>query len=180
MELLGTLEALLFVVSKPMSMKQLAKELQVIDGKIVEAVETLQAKYNGPDSGIHLLVSDEQVQMATNPDAQEVTSRFVKKEVTGELTRAQLETLTVVAYMGPITRPELEQIRGVNCSVILRNLSIRDLIVEVKGANALMPSFQLSMNALAHLGIQDPNQLPSYLDLHNHEFLTRSQQVSSS
>lgn len=177
MDLLGKIEAILFVASKPLSIKKLAKSLEVTEGKVEEALETLQVKFNSDASGIHIMRNEGEVQMSTNPEAEAVVKDFVRHEVTGELTKAQLETLTVVAYAGPITRPELEQIRGVNCSVILRNLLIRDLITEEDNKGKLLPEYQVSMNAMAHLGINQPSDLPGYADLHDHEHLFQAEQA---
>ncbi len=169
--LVAKIESILFVASKPLSLRTLAKALDVGEDKVVEAVETLKTKYNHDDSGIHILIIDETVQMATNPAHADVVDGFIKDEVSGELTKAQLETLTVVAYRGPITRPELEQIRGVNCALILRNLLMRGLVEERDDEGKLMPVFVLSFEALRHLGISSPDQLPEYAELHTHQHI---------
>ena len=171
---LGSVEAILFVASKPLSYKQLAKSLGITAEKVAEFVETLTAKYNHEDSGIHIIVSDESVQMGTNPAFIEATDGFVKSDIMGELTRAQLETLTVIAYRGPVTRPEVEQIRGVNCAVIIRNLLMRGLIKSSKQQDALMESFVLTIEALAHLGVSKVEELPDYETLSDHEYLNNA------
>ena len=109
--------------------------------------------------------------MATNPDNAEVIEQFVHDEAAGELTKAQLETLTVIAYRGPITRPELEQIRGVNCALIIRNLLLRGLIVEKEDTSQLTTVHALSFEALRHLGITSPAELVDYVALHTHEHI---------
>lgn len=169
--LLGRLEAILFVASKPLTMTQLAKALAVDDVLVSDTIDTLVMKYNREESGIHVMTSDNTVQMVTNPIFSDTTENFTKQEILGELTKAQLETLTVVAYRGPVTRPEIEQIRGVNCSVILRTLLVRGLIQEQKREDTIMPAFQLSITALRHLGIDSPEQLPEYDTLHRHEYI---------
>ncbi|HYE60094.1 MAG TPA: SMC-Scp complex subunit ScpB, partial [Candidatus Kapabacteria bacterium] len=113
-QLLSHIESILFVASKPLSADVIAKALGKQEGDILEAIETLKLKYNQADSGIHILEINSLFQMGTNPENSAVIEGFIRNEVAGELTKAQLETLTVIAYRGPITRPELEQIRGVN------------------------------------------------------------------
>jgi len=66
--------------------------------------------------------------MTTAKESSEIVEKFLKEELTGEMTRPQLETLTIIAYRGPMTKMEIEQIRGVNCSLILRNLLMRGLV----------------------------------------------------
>src|SRR3989344_6432408 len=123
-------ESILFVAGKPLTFGVIGKALGVGEADVRDAVEMLKAKYNHDESGLRILSDDASVQMATNPAHADTVETFIKEEAAGELTRAQLETLTVVAYRGPITRPELEQIRGVNCAVILRNLLVRGLVEE--------------------------------------------------
>lgn len=171
MTLLGSIEAILFVASKPLSTKQIAKALDKQIPDIEEAIQNLVLKYHQDDSGIHILVSEDMVQMGTNPDYAESAEKFIKSEAMGELTKAQLETLTVIAYRGPVSRPELEQIRGVNCSVILRNLRMRGLLEEGSSDEHVLPVYTLSLQALAHLGVTSVHELPQYEALHIHEHL---------
>lgn len=172
MTILGKIESILFVASKPLTIKKLAKALEVGEDKIEEALDVLKSKYNQSQSGIHLLFDGDMVQMATNPENVEAIDGFVKDEVAGELTKAQLETLTVVAYRGPVSRAEIEQIRGVNCAVILRNLMIRGLIDEQDGK--LMPEYVLTVEALRHLGITSVHELPDYETLSQHEYIEQT------
>lgn len=169
--LLGRVEAILFVASKPLKISAIAKALAEDEATVSDTIETLIMKYNRDDSGIHVMTSDNTVQMATNPVFADTTDGFVKQELVGELTKAQLETLTIVAYRGPVTRPEIEQIRGVNCSVILRTLLVRGLITELKRDDTILPNYELSITALRHLGIDSPESLPEYDTLHAHEYI---------
>ena len=109
--------------------------------------------------------------MATNAENTDVVEGFIRDEIAGELTRAQLETLTVIAYRGPITRPELEQIRGVNCAIIVRNLLMRGLLDERDAVQKLLPVYTVSVEALRHLGVDSVRELPQYELLSQHEYL---------
>lgn len=169
--LFSQLESILFVASKSLTVQQLAKAANVSVDKIRDSIETLKVKYNHDDSGIRILTTEDSVQMATNAENSAVVEQFMKDEVAGELTKAQLETLTVIAYRGPITRPELEQIRGVNCSIIIRNLLMRGLLEEHESAEKLMSVYIVSTEALRHLGIDSVEQLPEYATLSQHEYL---------
>ncbi len=173
MDILSKIESILFVAAKPLSSKEIAKAIGATEGSVADAVETLKLKYNREDSGIHMFEIDGDVKMGTNPANAEAVDGFIKNEAAGELTKAQLETLTVIAYRGPITRPELEQIRGVNCSLIIRNLLIRGLIEEREDEGKLMPVFVLSFDALRHLGITSPVELSEYETLRVHEHIAQ-------
>ena len=109
--------------------------------------------------------------MGTAGENAKVVADFVKEEFSGELTRPQLETLTVIAYRGPISKYELEIIRGVNCSLILRNLSIRGLIEEDYDQKKKEMRYRVSIDFFRHLGIQRVEGLPDYDTLHTHEVI---------
>ena len=171
MHTLSAIEAILFVASKPLNVRTLAKAVDKSEADILETIESLKVKYNSDQSGIHVLVSGDDVQFATNPAYADVIESFVKREASGELTKAQLESLTVIAYRGTITRPELELIRGVNCAVIIRTLMMRGLITEIEDSAKLMPAYEITTQALAELGLSSAAELPDYDTLHVHEHL---------
>ncbi len=156
------IESILFASGKPLSLKQLAK----ICGRSKEEVEVvldkIKAKYNQPQSGIHLLENQEKYQLVVNPQNAKLVEDLVKEEVVSDLTRPQLETLTIIAYRGPITKLELERLRGVNCSLILRNLIIKGLI-EVKEYKVVENNiYTISLKFMQHLGITTVEELPEY------------------
>lgn len=166
------LESVLFIASKPLSRKELSKSL-VVDAEVLEtAIVQLKDQYNDPASGIHIIDTGADIQMVTNPANAEIVEEFTKQELMGELTRAQLETLTVVAYQGPITRPEIEAIRGVNCAIILRNLAVRGLVEEDTSVDALMTAYRISTAALRQLGVTSSAELPDYATLRQHPHIT--------
>ena len=107
------------------------KIAEIAEGKEKEAedgLKALQAEYKDRGAGLQIFFTGRSWQMGTAGQCAAVVEKFVKEEFSGELTRPQLETLTVIAYRGPISKGELEIIRGVQCGLILRNLSIRGLI----------------------------------------------------
>lgn len=171
MSLLPKIESILFVASKPVSIKTLAKVLSSPVEEVSEALKTLVEKYNTNESGINIIMSEQEAQMTSSSAYSELVEQFTKSEILGELTPAQLETLTVVAYRQPVTRPELEQIRGVNCSVILRNLMQRGLVEEESNKDMVMPAYRLSVFALRHLGVTKVEELPHFDEFHAHEHI---------
>ncbi|MBT5338372.1 SMC-Scp complex subunit ScpB [Candidatus Falkowbacteria bacterium] len=161
------IESLLFISSKPLTAKSIVSFLtkqgeQITAQQVLEIVEDLKQKYNRPESGVQLVQAGNELQMTTNPDVAEIIKKFLKDDITGELTPASLETLTVVAYRGPITKPELEQIRGVNCSLIIRNLLIRGLITFETNKNSGQNSYEVTIDFLKHLGLNNVKELPDY------------------
>ncbi len=166
-DVISMLESVLFVASKPFTIGVLAQRLGLGVEEIEYALEKLGEKYTGV-SGILLARVEDTVQLITNPLYTDVVEQFTSKDILGELTKAQLETVTVIAYRGPITRPEIEEIRGVNSAIIVRNLLIRGLVEEHEEKDSVLPTYSVSLNALRHLGISRVEELPEYERLSTH------------
>ena len=173
MSMIPHIEAILFAAGSPVTVKQLAKALQKQEPDIEDALELVQKKHAEGDSGLMIVRTHDGAQMVSKAEYAPVVEAFTKDEIAGELTKAQLETLTVVAYRGPVTRPELEEIRGVNCALILRNLLVRGLIDEGDMEGKLGRVYTLSADALRHLGVGSALELPEYEALHAHPHIER-------
>lgn len=165
-------ESILFASNKPVSVAQLKKLTHAKKNELDDAIAHLQEIY-APEKkrGMVLAQSGDMVQLVTHPDAVDTVSTFLKADVAGELTEPSLETLTIVAYRGPLTKPEIEQIRGVNCSLILRNLLIRGLIEKETDQKLKMDTYSVTIDFLKFLGITRVTELPEYATLHSHETL---------
>ncbi|PJA46307.1 SMC-Scp complex subunit ScpB [Candidatus Uhrbacteria bacterium CG_4_9_14_3_um_filter_50_9] len=168
----ATVEAILFAAAKPLAIGDLSKNLDVSKEVIQEAIEELRTMRNVEGSGIHLLDHDGKVQLVSNPVLGEDVAKFLKKEASGPLTRPSLETLTIIAYRGPITKPEIEVIRGVNCSLIIRNLLIRGYVNEEEDRERLQPVYTLSNEFMQALGLTSIDQLPDYETFIHNEKIT--------
>lgn len=167
------IEAILLASSKPISVAKLKKIFDVSEEVFQEAIEDITSRFNTESSGIHLLSHSGTIQFVTNPTEGELVAEFFKQDLGGDLTRPSLETLTIVAYRGPITKPEIEQIRGVNCSLILRNLLIRGLITEKDDVERLQPVYEVSADFIRHLGIHAVEELPDFEAFHENEKITK-------
>lgn len=170
-KLKSQLEALLFISGKPVSLKKLARLSAAEESAVLAALNELQGEYDARESGVALFSAGDEWQMMTRPEHQSLAEKLTESELTGELTKPQLETLTVIAYAGPITKPELEQIRGVNCSLIVRNLLVRGLIKEVGETDAVIPAYEVTMDFIRHIGLTNVSELPDYAALHAHPTL---------
>lgn len=170
--LITSLQALLFASSKPLSVRQIAGHVSLSVQEVEGALAELAERMNTESSGIHIMKAGDGYQLVTNPVCAELVGRLTKDEP-GELSRPSLETLTVIAYRSPITQPELEAIRGVQCSLILRNLLIRGLIVERDDAGKGEPVYTLSSDTLRYLGVHSEKELPDYDAFHGDVRLTK-------
>lgn len=165
------LETILFVASRPLTLGKISEAIGETKEKTKELLEQIQEKYNHDDSGIVIIKNNDEYQMVSQPKNRELAEKFMKAEVLGELTKPQLETLTVISYCGPLTKAELEQIRGVQCSIILRNLMMRGLVRESQGRLDILPTYEVTTDFIKYLGINKLEELPDYQELHRHEYL---------
>ena len=151
------IESILFISNRPLTLKELANLTKNDVNKIKEAINELIKKFENENSGIRIINVGSKFQMVTNPKNAPILQKFLKTEINKDLTPASLETLSVITYRGPISKNELEQIRGVNCSVILRHLLIRGLIEEIEEE-----VYQISLDFLRHLGVNKIEELPDW------------------
>lgn len=167
------LESILFASAKPVAISTLKKMLDVSDEVLLEAIADIKGRFNVESFGIHVIEHEGKIQLVTNPSQAERVAALLKEETDGELTRPSVETLTIIAYRGPITKPEIEQIRGVNCTLIIRNLLVRGLIEEADDVERLQPVYTVSPDFVRHLGLHSISELPDYGDLHENEKITQ-------
>jgi len=122
------LESILFVASGPVTTGRLAKTLEISTGAVETLLHGLEEAYK--DRGLRLQWTGNAVQLTTAPESSDVVERFLGLEVTTRISQAALEVLAMVAYMQPITRPQIDQIRGVNSDGALRTLLSKGLVEE--------------------------------------------------
>ncbi|MCA9955207.1 MAG: SMC-Scp complex subunit ScpB [Ardenticatenaceae bacterium] len=127
--LTALLESVLFVASGPVSLQRLAKALETTPAVVQSLLDSLANEY--ATRGLRLQWTGNDVQLTTAPESSDVIERFLGLELTTRLSQAALEVLAIVAYMQPITRPQIDQIRGVNSDGSLRTLLSKGLIEEV-------------------------------------------------
>ncbi len=161
------LEAILFVSIKPLSMSTIAQLLHCDAPQAQEAVEILDHWYREEGRGLQIIRQGNTVQLMSHPRFGALVSALYREETSGELTRPALETLTIIAYRGPIRKSELDQIRGVNCALILRNLLLRGLIQEEEVSHERF--YALTMDCIRNLGLSRVEELPEYALLQTDE-----------
>lgn len=160
---IASLEALLFIHGEPLSIKRIKSALGLGDAEFDEIAKALEKCLAMGDRGMMLLRDGDKMQLATKPQFGDLLEAFVKEELSEELTPASLEALSVVTYLGPISRGRLEYLRGVNSSFTLRNLLLRGLIErEPDPQNSHGYLYKPSFELLKHLGIKAKEDLPDY------------------
>jgi segregation and condensation protein B len=173
MTIKSKIESLLFISAKPMAVKQLSELIKRTDQEIKRACEELIEDYKRRESGIQIIKSGMKYQMVSSSENAKLVQEFIKDETTGELTRPSLEALTIIAYRGPITKIDLDRIRGVNCALILRNLLLRGLIEAKYDQQKKETYYNVTFDFIRFLGISDVRKLPDYERLHLDDTIDR-------
>ena len=168
-KLKSVLESLLFVSGEPLKMAKIAKICNVSKNEVAGVIEALNNDYKNSERGFAIIRKDDSVQLATNPYNSQTVSQLVSGELGSELSKSALEVLSIVAYRGPITRVQIETIRGVNCSYVLRTLLIKGLIERKETADIRGFLYEISFDFLKSLGITSVKDLPDWEDLSKNE-----------
>lgn len=157
------IEALLFISTSPISVNQLSKALDESEKNIQAALEELK-KYYENGRGLMLQWHNSKVQLTSAPFMGELIENFLGVEVTTTLTQAALEALAIVAYRQPITRPEIDEIRGVNSDGVVRNLLSKGLIEEVgrKEGVGRPVLYATTADFLSYFGLSSLDDLPPF------------------
>lgn len=163
-ELAKKIEALLFVAGEGMTVPRLASILKKKDEEIRKTLDELEA-HLAESHSLALLKDGDHVALVTSGAVSKVVEDFAKEEFSEELTRAGLETLAIVAYKGPIKRSEIDYIRGVNSSFMVRNLLMRGLLERVRDQKDMRAYYyRVSSDFLKFLGVSSRAELPEYGD----------------
>lgn len=160
------IEAVLFWKGEPMSLKKLSQIFEVSLDEIKSGIETLKIKLEG--RGVALIEKEDEVMLVTSGENSELIEKLAKDELSKDLGKASLETLSIILYQGPIKRSEIDYIRGVNSQFILRNLLVRGLIEKItdpKDARTFV--YKASFDLLSHLNLKNINELPDYEAVRN-------------
>lgn len=166
MNLESKLESILFYKNEPLSIRKLCELTNEKENKIRETLESLSKNLEG--RGICLIQTDTEVSLATAPEMKEIIEQIAKEEMRENIGKAGLETLAIVLYNGPVSRREIDYIRGVNSTFILRSLAVRGLIErENDSQDQRIIKYKTSLNLLAHLGIKKVQELPEFENLQN-------------
>jgi len=162
-ELPRLIESLLFVASSPTPVEQLAQVLRVDVASIEQALTSLAASFITERRGLALQRKGAQVQLTTVPEAGPHIERFLGLDLTTKLSQAALESLAMIAYRQPVTRAQIEAIRGVNCDGVLRTLLARGLVEPVGRLEQAGRPFLYgtTFQFLQYFGLNSLEQLPS-------------------
>lgn len=168
LSLLAAVEAVLFVAGEPVSTSQIAAAVDQSESMIEAALSMLAEKYR--NSGLALQRSRGRIQLTTSPEQTRAVEKFLGLDSYSKLSRAAIETLTIVCYRQPITRPAIDAIRGVNSDGVIRTLLNKGLIEEVgrdetPGRPVL---YATTLEFLQHFGLTSIEEMPTFVTDDSH------------
>ncbi|MBQ9278901.1 MAG: SMC-Scp complex subunit ScpB [Lachnospiraceae bacterium] len=158
----GAIEAILFSMGEAVPIKELAKALEVDEPTLEKVLNNMMDKYEAEDRGIKLVKLEDSYQLCTKNEYYDVLSKLVNMPKKHTLTDTLMETLSIVAYKQPITRQEIEAIRGVSCVHAINKLVEYNLITEVGRLDAIGRPilFGTTEDFLRSFGVQSMDDLP--------------------
>ncbi|MBI5152969.1 MAG: SMC-Scp complex subunit ScpB [Parcubacteria group bacterium] len=156
-----SIEALLFVHGEPLSSREIAKMVKIKEDEVLRILDELKEEYR--ERGVVLLAHGGNFSFSTHPDVSDVLKDIIAKNLEEPLTQSSLETLSIIAYLGPIAKVDIDEMRGVNSYFTLKSLSIRGLIEkrDWEGGGSL---YDITFDTLRYLGITSREHLPAYND----------------
>ncbi len=161
MDLQKLLESVLFFKSEPVTVEWLSETLKKNPSEITNALEKLGETLK--DRGIRLITTDKTVALGSAPEAGDMLEQIAKLDLERNLGKASLETLTIILYRGPITKSEIDYIRGVNSNFILRALLVRGLIErEKKPKDERSFLYKPTIDLLRYIHLEKISDLPEY------------------
>lgn len=164
MELDNQIEAILFWRGEPMTLPELCRALKLSSIDVRKGLQSLKEKLQG--RGLALIQTEDEYALATAPDTHELIERLRKEELARDLGKAALETLSIVLYKEKVSRRDIEYIRGVNSTAILRSLLIRGLIERRQSENdERVFVYRPTIDLLSLLGITSSEELPEFQDV---------------
>jgi segregation and condensation protein B len=163
-ELEQLIEAILFWKGEPVSIKKLAELCKVSEDEITSSLTRLESLLE--NRGIILSRNDNEVMLGTHPFASKIIEDLTREELSKELSKATLETLSIIIYMSPIKRSEIDYIRGVNSQFSVRHLEMRGLIQKTTSdTDSRVYLYSPSFEALSYLGVANVNEIDGFNDI---------------
>lgn len=155
------IEALLFWKAETISVKKIASILNKNVDEVKGAIKTLRESLKG--RGITIVEWEDDVTLGTAKEASELIETLNKEELSKDLGKAGLETLSIILYQGPISRVDIDYIRGVNSQFILRNLLVRGLVEKVENPKDLRSFlYKPTLELLSYLGVSKIEDIPDF------------------
>lgn len=163
-EISKKIEAILFWKAEPVKIKKLAALLEISEETTKQSLRELEVSLK--DRGISLVENGDEVVLGTNKSFSDLILKLTKEELDRDLGKAGLETLSIVLYQGPISRADIDYIRGVNSQFILRSLLVRGLVERVDNPDDSRSFlYKPTLELLGFMGLSKIQDLPEYAEV---------------
>lgn len=160
------IEAILFYKAEPLSLKKLCNILELKEQEVKQGIRDLSDSLK--DRGLSIVEHDNEYTLTTSSETSEIIEKVRKDELNRDLGKAGIETLSIIIYQGPVSRAEIDYIRGVNSQFIVRNLLMRGLIEKVENTrDARSYLYKPSLQLISYLGLSKLSDMPEYEDIRN-------------
>lgn len=158
------IEAILFWKGEPVSIKKLSELCKVTTEEVSSAIVRLESLLQ--NRGIVLVQNNDELMLGTHPFASKIIEDLTREELSKELSKATLETLSIIVYMSPIKRSEIDYIRGVNSQFSIRHLEVRGLIQKTTSEfDSRVYLYSPTFEALSFLGVTDVTEISGFNDI---------------
>lgn len=156
------IESILLVAEKPVSVKELSSCCGAMVSDVQKALAELMKEYES--RGIKIIKKGNYYSLVTDPDNTTAVAKFLNEELRHDLSEAAIETLSIITYKQPVTRMDIEEVRGVSADHLIRNLMIRGLIQEVgrKEAPGRPILYGTTMEFLQYFGLSSEDEIPEF------------------
>ena len=154
------IESILYAAKEPAAISAIAASLEIQPQEVEAALHELNVIFE--ERGVRLQRNGNRVQLVTAPENAEAVQKFLGLEETTRLSSAAMETLAIIAYNQPVTKPQIEMIRGVNCDGVMATLEARNLVLELGRAETVghPMRYGVSFDFLRHFGLKGVHELP--------------------
>lgn len=161
-EMSHVIEAILFVAGEPVDVLDLQRALECTEDEVRQALDSLESDYSYHLRGICLKRFGQHVQLSTRPDYAPYVEKLLQPVQKQSLSQSAMETLSIIAYKQPVTKLEIEQIRGVKCDYSIQSLTNKNLIEEVGRKETIGRPilYGTTDQFLSHFGLRSLEDLP--------------------
>ncbi|MDA8597063.1 SMC-Scp complex subunit ScpB [Candidatus Pacebacteria bacterium] len=157
------IEGVLFYKATPLKKSALCTLFACDEAALNAAIETLQARLRV--GATRLIDINNELELVSRPELDPLIETLRKDDLRRDIGKAGAETLAILLYKGPLVRAEIDRIRGVNSSFILRNLAVRGLVEKDQSGKGV--SYRITSQLLAHLGVTSASELPDFDSIMN-------------
>lgn len=159
------IEGFLFYKSAPQKKQTVLKIFDLTEDDLSNAISSLKTRL--ANGATRLVETDDEIQLVLCPEMSPVVEAMRKSELKNDIGKAGAETLAIILYRGPVSRFDIDQIRGVNSSYVLRNLMIRGLVDRTLDRKSNNYKFNATPNLLAHLGVTSKTELSDFAKIND-------------